>query len=45
MKRTDFIKNRIDVVKNIYTLYSYIKSESEEEKKWALQRFNKGNGM
>ncbi len=23
MKRTDFIKNRIDVVKNIYTLYSY----------------------
>ena len=42
MKRIDFIENRIDVVKNIYTLYSYIKSESEEEKKWALQRFKQG---
>ena len=26
MDRTDFIENRIDVIKNIYTLYSYAKS-------------------
>ena len=32
MVRTDFIENRIDVVKNIYTLYSYVKSTVEEDK-------------
>ena len=32
MERTDFIESRIDVVKNIYTLYSYAKSDIEEEK-------------
>lgn len=42
MERTDFIESRIDVVKNIYTLYSYIDSELEKEKKWALQRFKQG---
>lgn len=42
MVRTDFIENRIDVVKNIYTLYSYVKSTVEEDKEWALQRFKQG---
>lgn len=42
MERTDFIENRIDVVKNIYTLYSYAKSTVEEDKEWALQRFKQG---
>lgn len=42
MERTDFIENRIDVVKNIYTLYSYAKSTVEEDKEWALQRFKHG---
>ena len=42
MERTDFIENRIDVVKNIYTLYSYAKSTIVEDKDWALQRFKKG---
>lgn len=42
MDRTDFIENRIDVIKNIYTLYSYAKSSIAENKKWALQRFKQG---
>ena len=42
MERTDFIGNRIDVVKNIYTLYSYAKSTVVEDKEWALQRFKQG---
>lgn len=36
MDRTDFIENRIDVIKNIYTLYSYAKSSIAENKEWAL---------
>ena len=31
MERNDFIENRIDVVKNIYTLYSYAKSTVAED--------------
>lgn len=42
MERNDFIENRIDVVKNIYTLYSYAKSAVAEDKEWALQRFRQG---
>lgn len=42
MERSDFIENRIDVVKNIYTLYSYAKSTVAEDKEWALQRFRQG---
>lgn len=42
MDRTDFIENRIDVVKNIYTLYSYTRSNSAEDRDWALQRFKQG---
>lgn len=42
MERTDFIENKIDVVKNIYTLYSYAKSTIAEDREWALQRFEKG---
>lgn len=42
MERTDFVENRIDVVKNIYTLYSYAKSIVTEDREWALQRFKKG---
>lgn len=42
MDRDDFIENRIDVVKNIYTLYSYIKSSVVEDREWALQRFKQG---
>lgn len=42
MERTDFIENRIDVVKNIYTLYSYAKSTVVEDNEWALQRFKQG---
>lgn len=42
MERNDFIENRIDVVKNIYTLYSYAKSTVAEDKEWALQRFRQG---
>lgn len=40
MDRADFIENRIDVIKNIYTLYSYAKSK--EKREWALQRFRQG---
>lgn len=42
MDRTDFIENRIDVVKNIYRLYTYAKSNVAEDKNWALQRFKQG---
>lgn len=42
MERNDFIENRIDVVKNIYTLYSYAKGTVAEDKEWALQRFRQG---
>lgn len=42
MERTDFIENRIDVIKNIYALYSYAKSPIVEDKEWALQRFKQG---
>lgn len=42
MERTDFIESKIDVVKNIYTLYSYAKSTMAEDKEWALQRFKQG---
>ena len=42
MERTDFIENRTDVIKNIYTLYSYLRSNSEEERVWALNRFKLG---
>ncbi len=42
MERTDFIESRIDVVKNIYTLYSYAKSTISEDREWALQRFQRG---
>lgn len=42
MERTDFIENRIDVVKNIYTLYAYAKSDIAEDKEWALERFKRG---
>ena len=42
MERTDFIENRADVIKNIYTLYSYLGSNSEEERDWALNRFKQG---
>ena len=42
MDRTDFIENRIDVIKNIYTLYSYAKSSIVDNKEWALQRFKQG---
>ncbi|MDM8155561.1 AAA family ATPase [Bacteroides gallinaceum] len=42
MERTDFIENRADVIKNIYTLYSYLRSNSEEERDWALNRFKQG---
>lgn len=42
MERTDFIENRTDVIKNIYTLYSYLRSNSEEERVWALNRFKQG---
>lgn len=45
MDRTDFIENRIDVIKNIYTLYSYAKSSIVDNKEWALQRFKQGNGI
>lgn len=41
MDRTDFIETRTDVIKNIYTLYSYTKSD-EKERMWALERFLKG---
>ena len=42
MERTDFIENRADVIKNIYTLYSYLRSKSDEERNWALNRFKQG---
>lgn len=41
MDRTDFIETRTDVIKNIYTLYSYTLSD-ENEREWALERFMKG---
>lgn len=42
MERTDFIENRIDVVKNIYTLYSYAIGTVTEDREWALQRYKMG---
>ena len=43
MERTDYIENRMDVVKNIYTLYSYgthsVKSETRD---WAVERYSLG---
>lgn len=42
MERTDFVESRIDVVKNIYTLYTYAKSIIAEDREWALQRFRQG---
>lgn len=42
MDRVDFIESRIDVIKNIYTLYSYTKSCIIENREWALQRFKQG---
>lgn len=42
MDRTDFIENRADVVKNIYTLYSYAKGSSPENRNWAIQKFKQG---
>lgn len=42
MERTDFIESRIDVVKNMYTLYLYAKSRVAEDREWALQRFKMG---
>lgn len=43
MDRTDFVENRIDVIKNVYTLYSYAKSNNIEDKDWAIQRFKQGH--
>lgn len=42
MERTDFIESRVDVLKNIYTLYSYANSSVVEDKEWALDRLRKG---
>ncbi|MBO5428160.1 MAG: AAA family ATPase [Prevotella sp.] len=42
MERTDFVETRTDVVKNIYTLYSYAKSNKAEDREWALERFRRG---
>ena len=42
MGRTDFVENRAEVIKNIYTLYSYAINGSEEEKDWAFERFRHG---
>lgn len=42
MERYDFIENRIDVVKNIYTLFSYAKSGIKGERDWAIDRFKLG---
>ena len=42
MDRYDFIESRIDVVKNIYTLFSYTKSSIKEERDWAIDRFKLG---
>lgn len=43
MDRTDFVENRIDVIRNVYTLYSYAKSNNIEDKDWAIQRFKQGH--
>lgn len=43
MDRTDFVKNRIDVIRNVYTLYLYAKSDNIEDKNWAIQRFKQGH--
>lgn len=42
MSRIDFIANRADVIKNIYTLYSYATGSNLEYKEWAIQRFKQG---
>ena len=42
MKRTDFIESRIDVIHNIYTLYSYANSSNEEDCEYAKQRYKQG---
>lgn len=42
MVREDFVENRTDVINNLMTLYSYAKSENEEEKRYALARYRQG---
>lgn len=42
MERTDYIENRMDVVKNIYTLYSYAHSVKPETRDWAVERYSLG---
>jgi GTPase subunit of restriction endonuclease len=41
--RVDFIENRIDVIKNIFTLYSYILSEQQEVRMFAGERLKRGS--
>lgn len=40
IKRTDYIENRIDVVKNVFKLYTYAKSTSEEEHQFVSTLFS-----
>lgn len=42
MYRFDEIENRTDVINNIRTLYSYLNSDNEEEREWAIDRFKLG---
>lgn len=42
MDRFDFIEDRVDVIKNIYTLYSYTIGDNTEYRDWAVQRFKQG---
>lgn len=43
MDRTDFIETRRDVVKNIQTLYSYLKGEVDDKhKEWAIRLMTQG---
>lgn len=42
MERFDVAESRIDVVKNIYTLFEYAHSEDEEVRLWAIDRYKLG---
>ncbi|WP_077197277.1 McrB family protein [Prevotella ihumii] len=35
-----YVESRVEVVKNIYSFYSYLKSEDEKERNWAINYLN-----
>ena len=46
MERSDFIKTKDDIIRNIMTLYSYLKGElGDEYKNWAIDKMVRGKNF